>query len=75
MDHWPKEHVSMTASYPLPIPQDEIVRNIFKNSLFWKKNKIETSLLGIFSKNLTVFGNQSNLIYSEDLWCHIFILN
>ena len=37
MDYYPKEHVSMTASYPLPIPQDEIVRNIFKNSLFWKK--------------------------------------
>ena len=65
----------MTASYPLPIPQDEIVRNIFKNSFFWKKIKIETSLPAIFSKNLTVFDNQSNLMYSEDLWCHIFIPN
>ena len=37
MEYYPKEHVSMTASHPLPIPQDEIVRNIFKNSLVRKK--------------------------------------
>ena len=36
MKHYSKEHVSMTSSNTLLIPQDEIVRNIFKNSLFRK---------------------------------------